>query len=199
MAGRRYAVARTVRASEVGPPGAASPLNSWTPGAPGHHRLSLPCGEARRPDSAIRWAPRSAVSAGRARRWRSSTRGAAGWTSTSGAWSPAWSRRDRMERVRKGGAHVRDDDRRPAGAGRLAGGGGGHPRGDGEHRASTGSRSGTCWKSSFELLLVNARHIKAVPGRKTDVRDCEWIADCCGTGCCGQLRARIGHSGSCAS
>jgi len=27
------------------------------------------------------------------------------------------------------------------------------------------------------LLLVNARHIKAVPGRKTDVRDCEWIAD----------------------
>jgi transposase len=29
----------------------------------------------------------------------------------------------------------------------------------------------------FELLLVNARHIKQVPGRKTDVRDCEWIAD----------------------
>jgi len=27
------------------------------------------------------------------------------------------------------------------------------------------------------LLLVNAQHIKAVPGRKTDVRDCEWIAD----------------------
>jgi transposase len=29
----------------------------------------------------------------------------------------------------------------------------------------------------FALLLVNARHSKAVPGRKTDVRDCEWIAD----------------------
>ena len=29
----------------------------------------------------------------------------------------------------------------------------------------------------FELLLANAQHIKAVPGRKTDVRDCEWIAD----------------------
>jgi transposase len=29
----------------------------------------------------------------------------------------------------------------------------------------------------FQLLLVNARHIKAVPGRKTDVRDCEWLAD----------------------
>jgi transposase len=32
-------------------------------------------------------------------------------------------------------------------------------------------------EGSFELLLANARHIKAVPGRKTDVRDCEWIAD----------------------
>jgi transposase len=32
-------------------------------------------------------------------------------------------------------------------------------------------------EDQFTLLLVNARHIKAVPGRKTDVRDCEWIAD----------------------
>jgi len=29
----------------------------------------------------------------------------------------------------------------------------------------------------FQLLLVNARDIKQVPGRKTDVKDCEWIAD----------------------
>jgi len=29
----------------------------------------------------------------------------------------------------------------------------------------------------FELLVVNAQHLKAVPGRKTDVRDAEWIAD----------------------
>ena len=28
----------------------------------------------------------------------------------------------------------------------------------------------------FELLLVNARHVKHAPGRKTDVRDCEWLA-----------------------
>lgn len=28
----------------------------------------------------------------------------------------------------------------------------------------------------FELLLVNARHVKTVPGRKTDVKDCQWIA-----------------------
>jgi hypothetical protein len=27
------------------------------------------------------------------------------------------------------------------------------------------------------LLLANAQHIKAVPGRKTDVKDAEWIAD----------------------
>ncbi len=28
----------------------------------------------------------------------------------------------------------------------------------------------------FEVLLVNARHVKNVPGRKTDVRDSEWLA-----------------------
>lgn len=42
--------------------------------------------------------------------------------------------------------------------------------------------TGVYWKpvfnilgDAFELLLVNARHIKNVPGRKTDVKDCEWI------------------------
>jgi transposase len=29
----------------------------------------------------------------------------------------------------------------------------------------------------FALLLVNAQHVKAVPGRKTDVKDAEWLAD----------------------
>ncbi len=44
--------------------------------------------------------------------------------------------------------------------------------------------TGVYWKpvfnlleSSFELLVVNAHHIKQVPGRKTDVKDAEWIAD----------------------
>jgi transposase len=44
--------------------------------------------------------------------------------------------------------------------------------------------TGVYWKpiynlleGHFELLVVNAQHIKAVPGRKTDVRDAEWIAD----------------------
>ena len=29
----------------------------------------------------------------------------------------------------------------------------------------------------FDLLVANAHHIKTVPGRKTDVKDAEWIAD----------------------
>jgi transposase len=43
--------------------------------------------------------------------------------------------------------------------------------------------TGVYWKpifnileSEFTVLLVNAQHIKFVPGRKTDVKDAEWIA-----------------------
>jgi transposase len=32
-------------------------------------------------------------------------------------------------------------------------------------------------EGQFEQLLANPQHIKAVPGRKTDAKDCEWIAD----------------------
>jgi transposase len=32
-------------------------------------------------------------------------------------------------------------------------------------------------EGEFEVLVVNAHHIKAVPGRKTDVKDAQWIAD----------------------
>src|SRR5947209_10692234 len=32
-------------------------------------------------------------------------------------------------------------------------------------------------ESLFEVILVNAQHMKAVPGHKTDVKDSEWIAD----------------------
>jgi transposase len=45
---------------------------------------------------------------------------------------------------------------------------------------STGSYWKPVWnllEDRFELLLANAAHLKAVPGRKTDVRDSEWIAD----------------------
>jgi len=44
--------------------------------------------------------------------------------------------------------------------------------------------TGVYWKpvynileGHFDLIVANARHIKAVPGRKTDVKDAEWIAD----------------------
>jgi transposase len=44
---------------------------------------------------------------------------------------------------------------------------------------STGSYWHPVWnllEDRFSLLLVNARHLRQVPGRKTDVRDAEWIA-----------------------
>jgi transposase len=53
--------------------------------------------------------------------------------------------------------------------------------------------TGVFWKpvynlleDEFTLVLVNAHHIKQVPGRKTDVKDCEWIAQLLQ---CGLLRA----------
>lgn len=54
--------------------------------------------------------------------------------------------------------------------------------------------TGIYWKCVYEALeeeeittfLVNARHVKNVPGRKTDVKDSEWLAE---LGRCGLLRA----------
>ena len=44
--------------------------------------------------------------------------------------------------------------------------------------------TGVYWRPVFnvlegvlEVILVNARHVKGLPGRKTDVKDCEWLAD----------------------
>ena len=45
--------------------------------------------------------------------------------------------------------------------------------------------TGVFWRPVFNileddlrtLLLVNPQHMRAVPGRKTDVRDSEWLAD----------------------
>lgn len=52
-------------------------------------------------------------------------------------------------------------------------------------RAVAMESTGVYWKpiynlleaGNFEPMVVNAQHIKAVPGRKSDVRDAEWIAD----------------------
>ncbi|MBN1147081.1 MAG: transposase [Anaerolineales bacterium] len=44
--------------------------------------------------------------------------------------------------------------------------------------------TGEYWKpiynileNNFEVLLVNAQHVKHVPGRKADVKDSEWLAE----------------------
>jgi transposase len=44
--------------------------------------------------------------------------------------------------------------------------------------------SGVFWKpvfnvldSDFEIILVNAHHYRAVPGHKTDARDCRWLGE----------------------
>ena len=34
----------------------------------------------------------------------------------------------------------------------------------------------TILEATFQVILVNAQHMKAVPGHKTDVKDCQWIA-----------------------
>jgi transposase len=55
--------------------------------------------------------------------------------------------------------------------------------------------TGVYWKpiyaileGALEIVVANAQHIKKVPGRKTDVKDAEWIADLL---CHGLLRFRL--------
>ena len=43
--------------------------------------------------------------------------------------------------------------------------------------ASTGSRCYAALEGAFTLIVGNASHMRNVPGRKTDVKDAEWIAD----------------------
>ena len=56
---------------------------------------------------------------------------------------------------------------------------------DGECEMVAMESTASYWKPLYNILesselnamVVNARHMKAVPGRKTDVKDAEWIAD----------------------
>ena len=67
--------------------------------------------------------------------------------------------------------------------------------------------TGVYWKpvwaileDEFELLLVNARHVKQVPGRKTDVKDAAWLCQLAGgRAVAGELRAAQADPGSCAT
>ena len=62
----------------------------------------------------------------------------------------------------------------------------------------------TYWKPPFYCLeevmvvwLLNAAHMKAVPGRKSDVRDAEWIAQLLELGCWRRRLCRHLRSGGC--
>ena len=52
-------------------------------------------------------------------------------------------------------------------------------------------------EGDFEQMLLTPQHIKAVPGRKTDTKDCDWIADLLQHGFIeGKLRASDSDPGS---
>jgi transposase len=54
-------------------------------------------------------------------------------------------------------------------------------------------------ESSVERFLVNAQHVKIVPGRKTDVRDSEWLAQLRELGLPRRSFVPPRRSGSCAT
>ena len=63
--------------------------------------------------------------------------------------------------------------------------------------------TGVYWKPIFyilendcDVMLVNARHIKHVPGRKTDTIDAAWIALLLSRATAAELRATSAHPGA---
>src|SRR6266542_1918568 len=54
----------------------------------------------------------------------------------------------------------------------------------------------TILEGHFELVVANARHIKAVPGRKTDVKMPSGSPTCCATDCCNRVTSRHPSCGS---
>ena len=67
--------------------------------------------------------------------------------------------------------------------------------------------TGVFWKPIVNLLesedisflVVNAQHMKAVPGRKTDVKDAESIPNSCVMACLQPVTFQTGLSGNCVS
>jgi transposase len=65
--------------------------------------------------------------------------------------------------------------------------------------------TGVLWKpiwnilegDEFELLLVNARELKQVPGRKSDVKDSQWIAQLWPAACCAAVLSPSATNGIC--
>ena len=96
-----------------------------------------------------------------------------GWTSAATNLG-VWARRPRC----RAGAGLRDLYPGALCAGGVAGRLPNRDGGDGT--------TGVYWIPVYEILeargfrvyLVNARHLKHVPGRKSDVKDCQWIQIC---------------------
>lgn len=64
--------------------------------------------------------------------------------------------------------------------------------------------TGVYWKpvyyvleDAFAVILVNAAHVKHVPGRKTDTIDAVWLAQLLATGCSRPASFRPSRSGNC--
>ena len=104
-----------------------------------------------------------------------SSSGAVVWTCIRRrSWRAFWSAR--LGRTDPGGADVSHRDAGPRSVAGLAAESG---------VTHVGMEStGVYWRpvyavleGHFELVVGNARHIQNVPGRKTDVKDTEWIAD----------------------
>ena len=51
--------------------------------------------------------------------------------------------------------------------------------------------------AGFDVLLVNARHVKNLPGRKTDVADATWLAQLGAHGLCGPRSCHPSRSANC--
>jgi hypothetical protein len=68
----------------------------------------------------------------------------------------------------------------------------------GSHRAA-GRPYWAILEDSFELMLVNARHVKQCPGRKTDVLDSQWLCQLLEAGLLGRASCRPSRSVRCAT
>src|SRR5208337_3217342 len=90
-------------------------------------------------------------------------------------------RRLRLDRrpgraAEEGDQDLPDDDARSGGSAGLAARAWGDAGRYGEHRRLLAPGLRRVGRA-FDLIVGNARHIRNVPGRKTDVKDAEWIAD----------------------
>jgi len=51
--------------------------------------------------------------------------------------------------------------------------------------------------TGFEVVMVNGKHTRNLPGRKTDMKDCQWGATLHATACCARASCRRPTSAAC--